>query len=176
MKSKSKEDFLELCKKKDKDIFHFFFWNKVYMLHKGQIYFNKKKYGNYDSVKYKERDAFVKAAIIENKSHDDFLKDWERSDALIYFDPPYFQSFNGYYWDMKEKVNEDGTVKDQTTLWIDIKDLMKRGTPSILVTNYVSIIHYLFAEYFIKVYGKRYQWENIKRKTKKTQHAIYRNF
>ncbi len=178
LKSQSTEDFKKLTAKKDDDIFHFFFYNRVYTHYKGKLYFNggTRKLGNYDYKKWKERDEFIRVAELSQQSHDTFLEPWKnRDDVLVYCDPPYFQSVNNYYWETREKTDTDGKIIDYTTVWTDLYEFMRQETPTILVTNYVSILHFIFAEYFQKKYPKRYMWANTQRKKKCTEHVVYFN-
>ena len=170
--------FKELIKKKHDDPFHYFFWHRVYHCHKGAFYMNARRM-TYDASKFEKRDEFVKKCKFSCLDYSEFLKEWEgRGDVLIMLDPPYFQSHNGYYWDVGQKTDENGFVKDYTCTCVDLYNFMKTKTPSILVTNYVSIIDYIFKEFFKKLYGKTYMHDHLarKHKKKKTQHAIYVNF
>jgi site-specific DNA-adenine methylase len=78
--------------------------------------------------------------------------------ALIFLDPPYFNSFNQSYYGMDGvKVAPDGTILDGTALFLEMLEYLKTAAATIVViTNSCAIIDYIFAPYIRLRYGKKY--------------------
>lgn len=183
-KNCTKELHKELIAKKNDDVFHWFFSKRCYTLYPSQYYpEHKDAKRTYSHEPFNDRDTFVKNCVFHCKNYTEFLKPFEgRKDVLIFLDPPYFQSCNGYYYDVKEKDDKDGFRIDHTTVWIDILNLMKSVTPTMLVSNYTTLIHYIFIAFFVIKYGKVYSLNSgnqilkkLKRK-RRTRHCLYHNF
>ncbi len=183
LKSKSQKMFKELIAKKD-DLMHWFFYRRVYSHYRGQIYFNNPKFtnkiGKFKYEKWKQRDEFIKTVIISNLDYTEFLEKHRNKKALVYIDPPYFQSYNGYVHQKNNKVLEDGSLIDYTSVWPNIYQYMKNTQPCVLVTNHISILDFIFKEFYKKKYGKRYNLNTPttqkNKKKKNTEHAVYANF
>jgi len=175
--------FKELIKKKDEDVFHWFFSQRCYTMYQGQFYTDcRDAQRTFAHKGFEDRDKFVACCEFSNQDYAAFLEPYQgRKDTLIFWDPPYFQSCNGYYHDCKEKLTEDGFVKDYTVIWIDILNALQSSTPSLLVSNYTCLLHHILKDFFTLKYGKSYFMncgtELLKRtkKRRKTQHVIYDN-
>ena len=179
----TQELYKELIAKKDEDIFHWFFWHRCYTMYKGRFYPEcRNAQRSFTHEIYEDRDKFVACCEFSNKDYAKFLEPYlDSTDTLIFWDPPYFQSCNGYYYDCKEKVTEDGFMKDYTVIWIDILKALQSLTPSLLVSNYTSLLHHILKDFFTMKYGKCYSMNSgtiilKKNKTRrKTQHVVYDN-
>jgi site-specific DNA-adenine methylase len=91
----------------------------------------------------------------------DFEK-YNNENTLIYFDPPYLNSFNGHYKNHKKK--------DTYPIYESIKELMDQNYNIILVHIFGDCINSLFEKYFKFDYTKYYQ---VSRNN--TKHAVYSN-
>ena len=179
----TKELYKELIAKKDEDVYHWFFSRRCYTMYPGQFYpENRDANTSFTHEKFQERDKFIACCDFTNKDYAEFLETYQdRKDTFIFWDPPYFQSCNGYYHDCKEKESADGFCKDYTVIWIDILKHLQSSGPSLLVSNYTSLLHHIFKDFFTFKYGKTYSLNSgsaLLRKIKKrrrTQHVVYDN-
>ena len=166
------ESHKQLCKKKNEDLFHWFFYHRVYTQFKGSFWTNHqtaKRVYSWDD--YKALDEFVKVAQFSQRDGSEVMARYlDDPSAFVYLDPPYFQSWNGHYYSNEKKVDSEGFVIDFTMVWMDILQLLDSVTPCVLVTNYVTILHQLLKNHFYLKYGKKYQLHS-----RKTQHAVYAN-
>jgi len=180
----TKELYAELTAKKDEDVFHWYFWQRCYTMYRGKYYPERRdRIKSFTHEKFLERDKFVACCEFKNLDYATFLEAYlDSTDTLIFWDPPYFQSCNGYYYDCKEKLTAEGFLKDYTTVWIDILSALQSSTPSLLVSNYTSLLHHILKEFFTLKYGKTYSLNSgskLLKNTKtraRTQHVIYDNF
>ena len=90
----------------------------------------------------------------------DKYKDNEK--ALIYLDPPYFQSNNADYTTYigDKKHDENKNVIDHTGIYIEILDILK--DPSVKATimfsiNKNAITNYIYKDFILEDYNKTYQ-------------------
>lgn len=99
-------------------------------------------------------------------------------EALIFLDPPYFNSFNQEYfgYGMDSSTEADGKIVDHTYLYIEmLKYLQTARARIICVINSCSITDYIFKNYIIKIYPKIYA-QNVKKNgvfiRKSTNHVV----
>ena len=78
--------------------------------------------------------------------------------ALIFLDPPYFNSFNQEYFGYGGlKYNEAGEIADITQLFVEMFRYLESSAATIVViTNSCAIFDYLFATFLECRYPKRY--------------------
>lgn len=104
-------------------------------------------------------DACLSAAIITNsdwRTCIDLYKDDPR--ALVFLDPPYFNSFNQSYYGMDGvKVDLDGHILDGTALFLEMLEYLKTAAATIVViTNSCAIIDYIYEPFIRLRYNKKY--------------------
>lgn len=104
-------------------------------------------------------DACFAEATITNedwRSTVDRYKDDPR--AIIFLDPPYFNSFNQEYYGLdRVKTHPDGRIIDGTALFLEMLDYLRTAAATIVViTNSCAIIDYIFAGFIRKRYVKAY--------------------
>lgn len=129
-----------------------------------QDFFNAKARGedsaflkkiNKDAKKYEKHVEFIEQLDeITNKNYKDIFDKYKnRSDVLLYLDPPYFKSYNSDYM-----TQNDETV-DMTQILVDIVDLFKNAKCHIIyVHNKNALMDYLFSDFpAIEEYVKTYQ-------------------
>lgn len=80
------------------------------------------------------------------------------ADAFIYFDPPYFSSFNQVYHGMdRQPVADDGTSFDNTQTFVDVVGVFETARAGCLLSiNGVAIIRALCARWVVGEYRKMY--------------------
>lgn len=80
------------------------------------------------------------------------------SRALIFLDPPYFNSFNSeYYGYGGVKVRSDGSILDATGMILEILDYLKGAAATIVViTNSSMLTDYVYSPFIKKRYAKKY--------------------
>lgn len=78
--------------------------------------------------------------------------------ALIFLDPPYFNSFNQEYYGMdRVKTHPDGRILDGTALFLEMLEYLRTAAATIVViTNSCAIIDHIFEPFIRKRYGKAY--------------------
>ena len=86
---------------------------------------------------------------------------------LVFFDPPYFLSYNSGY--VNTSVN--GVRQDCSKIYIDILNYFEKSKNDIyFIINYTSLMDYIFGKYFYKKYGKSYSNTG----KNKAEHIVYR--
>ena len=78
--------------------------------------------------------------------------------ALIFLDPPYFNSFNQEYYGMdRVKTHADGRIMDGTALFLEMLEYLKTAAACVvIITNSCAIIDHIFAPFLKKRYAKTY--------------------
>lgn len=78
--------------------------------------------------------------------------------ALIFLDPPYFNSFNQEYYGMdKVKTHPGGRIIDGTELFLEMLELLQSSAARVVViTNSCAIIDYIFRPFIRQRYTKAY--------------------
>lgn len=88
---------------------------------------------------------------------------------LLFFDPPYIYSHNSTYI-YTESFDKKTEHLDESDIYVNLLEYFNNWD-SILITNKLSILHYLFKAYTFKEYSGKYQrTKNIK------VHIIYKSF
>jgi site-specific DNA-adenine methylase len=159
----NKEEYMTMCKKKDKTIYEWFIMHRYYNLRAGLYDSNmhKKEYNlNKEQLKFIKfiKDPRVQITCDNWQTSFDQYKDNEH--ALIMMDPPYLQSCNDFYEDARVNVYEH--------LYYNRIESFKSQITLILEKNW--IINLLFQNNFKFTYEKMYQPTK-----KKTQHYIITN-
>jgi site-specific DNA-adenine methylase len=99
------------------------------------------------------------------------LKKYKNKRLFVFFDPPYFESFNSDYSNFKAH-KEDNNIIDNTQIYIDILDYLKsckRNT--MLIINKNAITKYIYSKYILGDYKKTYQYTKSN-----TEHLIIGNY
>jgi len=100
-----------------------------------------------------------------------FDKHKDDKDVLVFLDPPYLDSDNTQYA-VHSKKNETKIIKDNTGMYIDIKEFIETAKCKVLfICNSNELIRYLFKDYVRGEYDKIYQLTK-----KKSIHVIISNY
>lgn len=101
-----------------------------------------------------------------------FSKIINKKNIFVFLDPPYFDSFNGYYLKYDTALKNKNKIIDNTQLYIDILDFIKNAKCNVmLIINKNAITNFIYQKYIIGEYNKIYQ------QTKnKAQHLIITNY
>lgn len=76
--------------------------------------------------------------------------------ALIFIDPPYFNSFNQSYYGM-DKESKTPIYRDITTIFMDILNYMKSSQARLIsITNSGALFEYVFKDFIRTKYKKTY--------------------
>ena len=141
----------------------------------------KNKIKNYEEKQDDFKELLDKCSFF-NMDFNDFLKQLPTDKkCLILFDPPYFDSCNTDYTRGMEKYEDDGEIKDNTQMYLDILDYFaaqarnlqnrKTGNDCLMIINNLSIMRYIFKDFQQEVYKVKYQ-----RVKKNTSHLMIYNF
>ncbi len=150
------------------NLYNFFYYRKIYNYRPGafpSVRIPKlriiKPYGIYDEL--------FKKSTITNCDFRNILENYKNNEkALIYIDPPYFNSSNSLYGDNYSPKNSNNI--DNTDMYIDIIDFMDNSKCYfIMIINENSIMKYIFKKYLYKSYDKTYY------KGRKVRHMIITN-
>ena len=114
---------------------------------------------------------FLNKCEITCKDYKDIFEEYkDNKEALLFLDPPYFDSFNSKYNTYKKDCNEE--ITDNTQMYIDIlKYLKKCQCKVLLILNKNAITQHIYKKYIKGEYEKIYQLTK-----KKTQHLIISNY
>lgn len=107
---------------------------------------------------------FLKKCELLNKDYIEVFKKYgDDENNFIFLDPPYFQSCNSYYSNAPTNSNfKDGLKEiDDTKIFIDILELLKKKCKVMLIINDNYITRYLYKDYIKEKYLKKYS-NNIK--------------
>lgn len=150
----SKPEYLELIKKKDKDLNEYFFMRKT-STH-GNMYPIRQIGKAYKNDSNKLNDEFYKSPNV-NLSCEDYRNVIEKykddPKTLIFLDPPYFESHNTEY---SININEKHSVVDNTGYYINSLHLMKEKAGVLLIINSNELMDYVFRDYIKKTYDFTY--------------------
>lgn len=133
---------------------------------------NYKKYIEYYKIFFKKVKFF-------NLDCKDFInKIPKNKKSLVFFDPPYFDSYNVDY--INSNGRDNNLYYDNTTIYIDIlKTFKKKNIDCLMIINKSDLIHYLFKKYLKTEYKGQYSntilLPNKVRKNIKW-HMVYDNF
>lgn len=120
---------------------------------------------------------------ISKKTTDDWKVIMEKykdnKNAFIYLDPPYLESHNASYCQYEKAVEQDGTIIDNTKIYIDILNYLKNSKCKILFSiNKNAITEHIYKDYINNTYNRIYGTTqlNIKTKKKNTNILTITNF
>lgn len=135
---------------------------------------NKEYIKNYKDGKFKKSDQFFKNANLTSHDYKTIFEQYkDDSTALLFIDPPYFDSVNNLYDINKYSKRLYGReIPDNTQMFIDILELLKNCKCKVVgITNSNAIMNYLYKPYIKETFGKLYQMTK-----KKTEHILFTNF
>jgi site-specific DNA-adenine methylase len=121
--------------------------------------------------KIPESDKLITKAGITCLDYMDIFNQYKDNEkAFLFLDPPYLDSFNSEYNDLKREKGQ--TIKDSTRVFIDILNLLKTCKCKVLfIINANAMTEYLYKPYIKGFYNKTYQM------TKRvTTHFICNNY
>ena len=116
-------------------------------------------------------DNWMEFLTIANKTNDDWKVIMEKykdnKNAFIYLDPPYLESYNAGYNKYEKSIETDGTIIDNTKIYIDILNYLKNSKCKILFSiNKNAITEHIYKDYINNTYIKNYS-NTIKNTDKK---------
>ena len=130
-------------------------------------------------------DNWLVFLTLANKTIDDWKAIMEKykdnKNAFVYLDPPYLESYNANYNKYEKSIESDGTIIDNTKIYIDILNYLKNSKCKILFSiNQNYITEHIYKDYINKSYNKMYATtiSNITKKLfkKNTDILIITNF
>lgn len=160
---------IENYKKYPNNLLFYFYYNKVYDIRKG-LYPAR-------GIKFKEMKSYIiydslfKISKITDLDYMEILEIYrDNKDALLYLDPPYFDSCNVTY-SQYNKNNNTNYVTDNTGIYINIINFMRScKCYFIMIINDNAIMRYIFKDFIVMDYNKMYSQTK-----KKTKHIIISN-
>lgn len=122
-----------------------------------------------DIDKYRKQEAFFKSGNVELSNVDYkeiFDKYTDVENALLFLDPPYFDSYNSMYCGFNQVSHTYDN--DNTKMYVDIVKLLKSCNCSVvMIISKNALTDYLFGDYVVGIYEHTYQLTK-----KKTKHLI----
>lgn len=123
------------------------------------------RYGIFPTTKKiilsKISDNWLEFLTTANKTTDDWKVIMEKykdnQNAFIYLDPPYLDSCNASYCKYEKTTMEDGTIIDNTKIYIDILNYLKNSKCKILFSiNKNAITEHMYKDYINHTYNRSY--------------------
>ena len=158
----------------------FFYYNKIYAFHKGLFpnRVGRRRRPFADDI-FTEIDAFFRSKHVHYSNLDYsaiFNKFKEDKRALLFLDPPYFESFNNKYY-----AYQNGDTPDDVRMYRDIAEFIKTcKCKVVMVVNAHEYLKELFKGYIKHTYRKRYEIPTRKKDGKVSQnkatHILVSNF
>ena len=111
-----------------------------------------------------------KRVILENMDYRKVMDKFCDSDCLLLLDPPYFDSFNSFYF-MYNGDYKTKNIVDNTEMYIDILTRLKGKSKIVMFIASNSIIDHVYKEYIKESNKKTYGLTG-----KKAIHNIITNF
>lgn len=161
------DEHLKLLNDKDKNLFNWFYFKRYDGKFRRQIegskQFTKEKYEKNKDV-IKSLDEFFKDDKIKLFCGDylDIFNKYNDKQTLFYLDPPFFASYNSGYSKFYKNQDENKNVLDNTKIYIDMIELLKSKSRTIISINNNSLIRYLYKDYIFKDFNKIYQADKKK--------------
>ena len=124
----------------------------------------------YDEIDKLYRSPRVHYSCQDYKTIFEQFKDDEK--ALLFLDPPYFNSFNAKYSDFDGAcITEDGMRIDNTRMYVDILNLLKSAKCRvIMIINKSALLDELYRDFIGEQYDKIYSLTH-KSKTGNKKHS-----
>ena len=179
LKDNSKENFVKHMtefKAKPDDLKLYFYYNLHYNFRKG-LYSDRIKKFKTDMTK---TDLFFKNCEINGVDYKIMLEKYKNdTKALLFLDPPYFDSFNSYYKDFQStkgkgfsRPTKSKIIVDNTQYYIELLEYLKSCKCKVItILSSSAVIEYLYKDYIKEKYKKTYSITN-----KQTTHLIITNF
>lgn len=169
-------DIIKRSKEYPDSLFHYIYYNKIYNYRKGLYPAKVKKL---DYSRFSKLDDFF--ALDQVKLlNDDYRLIFNLyggdQHALIFLDPPYFNSANNFYDQYQANTYATGEIIDNTAMYVDIVKLLKNDSSVIGILNSPEILRYMYTDYVKEYYNKIYQLTRKGGKKKNTEHMIISNF
>ena len=173
----SKEDYILEYKEhlKNPTISGSFYFSKCRGMRDG-LYPSNRKISKVDPKRYDLMNKFFKDVKLTNEDFSKILEEYrDIEDAFLYLDPPYLDSFNSGYTQYNcgsDKEDQDGTIIDNTGIFIDIMKYIKTAKCKVMIIiNSNAINRYLFDGFIKATYIKQYQMTK-----RKCEHLIITNY
>lgn len=138
------------------------------------------RYGMFPTTKKiilsKISDNWLEFLMTANKTTDDWKVIMEKykdnKNAFIYFDPPYLESYNSGYNQYEKSIKTDGTIIDNTKIYIDILNYLKNSKCKILFSiNKNAITEHIYKDYINNTYNRIYGATHLNIKTTKKKNT-----
>lgn len=146
-----KDEFIKIISEKDNKLLNYFYYNKIYNIHKGMYPMSRECKAN-KTKKHIITDEFLKRpqTYITNNDFKETLEKYKDDEkALLFLDPPYIGTCNSSYNDLYDNC------ADYIVFIVEyLKDCKCKV---ILSYNFCKIINYLFKDYNIIKYNHKYQ-------------------
>ena len=126
-------------------------------------------------------DNWLEFLTTANKTTDDWKVIMEKykdnKNAFIYLDPPYLESYNANYCKYEKSIETDGTIIDNTKIYIDILNYLKNAKCKILFSiNKNAITEHTYKDFINNTYNKKYSNTYTNNNKKNTDILIITNF
>ena len=121
-------------------------------------------------------DNWLEFLTIAKKTTDDWKVIMEKykdnKNAFIYLDPPYLESYNASYCKYEKSIETDGTIIDNTRIYIDILNYLKNSKCKILLSiNKNAITEHIYKDYINNTYNRIYNTTQLNIKTTKKKNT-----
>lgn len=125
------------------------------------------------NLKYNDFFDFCKSIDFTNSDYKIILDQYEHNkDAFLFIDPPYLDSHNTSYQNMKDKRSKEKYIIDNTEMFVVLSEYIKKCECKVMIIlNNNAIIRHLFKDYVKQIYKKNYDISNSK-----TEHLIICNY
>lgn len=142
----------------NKDLFYFYLNKKLF-----SIYYSRFNKNDEQLEKYKQCEDLIKKSILYNEDAFNIIDKYKDDEnALIYLDPPYYQSYNNEYIikNYKEIKYNYKNKKDYKDMYIKIIELLKDKNIKatiIMTINKNDLLSYILKDNIIYEYDKLMQ-------------------
>lgn len=146
----------KICDENNKDLFYFYLHKKLF-----NIYYSKIPKDDEKLEKYKQCEDLIKKSILYNEDAFNIIDKYKDDEnALIYLDPPYYQSYNNEYNMKNYKEVRYNYNKNYKDMYIKIIELLKDKNIKatiIMTINKNDLLSYILKDNIIYEYDKLMQ-------------------
>lgn len=158
------------------DPYNFFYWNRVKAgFHRGSIPTKWPSLKRNNKVELTDKCFMSDSTSLTGDDWTECVNKYKDDPkALIFIDPPYFNSFNQEYYGIDE-INKNKMAKDITTIFMDLLNYMETGKCCLIsITNSFALLDHVFKKFIHSKYVKTYNIPILidKKWSKKTTNHI----